>query len=344
MSSSAPSESEIYDRQIRLWGADAQSKMSSAKVLYVNITGISAEILKNLILAGIRAGIADGRPYPEAMAETPTSFLSPADDEKEDDDAEKGDRDSLQPETKRVKRMSVAKAMQPHVHELNPLLEECDINEDDLDSIPGDYFAKFDIVIASNISLDEAIRISKVVTSKGGKFMLVQSFGFHACAMLDLGPLHTFRKEIGKDKLSDVMNIKPYTSLEDMAKIKLADVKDRWHKNGPPLIYAKYRAILNYFAQKKAWPSQENEEDFVKVSKSFFKEQGLDENYLGGENDEELKCLSLTATAEVSPVCAVMGGVLGNEVLKAISSKGEPANNILLFDGMDGGCKSFVLK
>lgn len=321
--------------------------MSSAKVLYVNITGVSAEILKNLILAGIRAGIADGRPYPDAMTETPTSFLPPVGTVavgEEKDDAKKENGDSSQPDKKRVKRMSVAKAMQPHVHELNPLLEECDINEDDLDIVPGEYFAKFDIVIASNISLEEAVRISKAVTAEGGKFILVQSFGFHACAMLDLGPQHTFRKEIGKDKLSDVMNIKPYTSLEDMTKIKLVDVKDRWHKSGPPLIYAKYRAILNYFEQKKTWPSKENEEDFVKVSKAFFKDQGLDETYLGGENDEELKCLALTATAEVSPVCAVMGGVLGNEALKAISSKGEPANNILLFDGMDGGCKSFVLK
>ncbi len=61
-------------------------------------------------------------------------------------------------------------------------------------------------------------------------------------------------------------------------------------------------------------------------------------------DEDELKQLANTATADVSPVCAVMGGVLGNEVIKAISGKGEPANNMLLFDGMDGGCKSFALK
>ena len=51
-----------------------------------------------------------------------------------------------------------------------------------------------------------------------------------------------------------------------------------------------------------------------------------------------------TANAEVSPVCAVLGGVLGNEVIKAISGRGEPANNILLFDGLEGGCKAFTIK
>jgi len=83
MSPACPSEADIYDRQIRLWGADAQSKMSSAKVLYVNISGVSSEVMKNLILAGIRGAIADGRPYPDALAETPTSFLPPHEREHE---------------------------------------------------------------------------------------------------------------------------------------------------------------------------------------------------------------------------------------------------------------------
>jgi ubiquitin-like 1-activating enzyme E1 A len=46
---------------------------------------------------------------------------------------------------------------------------------------------------------------------------------------------------------------------------------------------------------------------------------------------------------EVSPVSAVLGGILGNEVIKAFTGKGEPANNIMLFNGVDGGCRSFLL-
>jgi len=259
-------------------------------------------------------------------------------------------------DNKRIKRMTVAKAMQPHVHELNPLLEECEINESqNIDTIPDEYFTKFDIIVASNIGLDSAIRISNAVKvndngntsegensiSKNTKFYLVHSFGYYACALMDLGEGHTFRKEIGKDKLSDVMTVKPYTSLESMSKTLLKDVKDRWHKNGPPVVYVKYRALLHYHAQKKVWPDGSSD-DFVSVTKEFLKMQGLKDDYLGDDGD--LKQLASTASAEVSPVCAVMGGVLGNEVIKAISSKGEPANNIMMFDGTDGGCRSFVLK
>jgi ubiquitin-like 1-activating enzyme E1 A len=364
--STEPSESEIYDRQIRLWGADAQSKLSSAKVLYINITGTSSEILKNLILAGIRGAVADGRPYPDALAETPTSFLPPSERQSpslstrtktaaEDEDGGNGNgngEEEEEPDAKRIKTMSVAKAMQPHILELNPLLEQCEINEEEISSIPSEYFATFDIVIASNLSSQEALRISKATSTspKQGKFYLVHSFGLYACALMDLGQSHTYRKEIGKDKLSDVMTLDPYTSLEDMLHKKLIHVKDRWHKKGPPMVYAKYRAILHYLDVKGSFPSPSKEGavdvdmdmDFVKVTQSFLKEQGLEETYLGDEDD--LKRLADTATADVSPVCAVMGGVLGNEVIKAISGKGEPANNMLLFDGMDGGCRSFTLK
>jgi ubiquitin-like 1-activating enzyme E1 A len=302
--------------------------MSSATVLYINITGVSSEILKNLILAGIKAAIADARPI-AALRSTPTSFLSPSDRE-----------NHTEPDAKRAK-VTIAQRMQEPVLELNPLLESCEICEEDVDSIPDSYFSKFDIVIASNIGLDQAKRIAKATTEAGNKFFSVQSFGLYACALLDLGPDHSFRKEMGKDKLSDVMKNTAYLNLNDMLNVKLCNAVDRFHKSGPPQIYTKYRAILNHYDKKNAWPANDCDE-FVDITKSFLKDQGLEESYLG--NDEDLKNLAEMSSAEVSPVCAVIGGILGNEVIKAISGKGEPANNILMFDGFDGGCKSFLLK
>ena len=77
--------------------------MASAKVLYINMSGISSEIMKNLILAGIRGAIADGRSYPDAVSETPSSFLPPHErlvEKKESDE----------PEAKRQKRQVQSKA------------------------------------------------------------------------------------------------------------------------------------------------------------------------------------------------------------------------------------------
>ena len=42
-------------------------------------------------------------------------------------------------------------------------------------------------------------------------------------------------------------------------------------------------------------------------------------------------CLS-----ELSPVCAVVGGVLAQEVIKALSAKDRPYTNSFLYDGQRG--------
>ncbi|NWI22039.1 SAE1 enzyme, partial [Crypturellus soui] len=40
--------------------------------------------------------------------------------------------------------------------------------------------------------------------------------------------------------------------------------------------------------------------------------------------------------SEMAPVCAVVGGVLGQEVVKALSQRDPPHNNFFFFDGIKG--------
>ena len=37
-------EAELYDRQIRLWGLEAQSRVRDAKVLIVGLRGVHTEV------------------------------------------------------------------------------------------------------------------------------------------------------------------------------------------------------------------------------------------------------------------------------------------------------------
>ena len=52
-------ESEQYDRQIRLWGVEAQRSIQASKILIWGMGGLGAETVKNLVLAGLSATIAD---------------------------------------------------------------------------------------------------------------------------------------------------------------------------------------------------------------------------------------------------------------------------------------------
>lgn len=44
-----------------------------------------------------------------------------------------------------------------------------------------------------------------------------------------------------------------------------------------------------------------------------------------------------TAAHELSPVCAVVGGVLAQDILKALAARESPIVNFFVFDGQTGG-------
>jgi ubiquitin-like 1-activating enzyme E1 A len=48
-------EIALYDRQIRLWGVQAQENLRKANILLVSMRALANEVAKNLVLAGIRS-------------------------------------------------------------------------------------------------------------------------------------------------------------------------------------------------------------------------------------------------------------------------------------------------
>uniref|UniRef100_A0A453SEW9 THIF-type NAD/FAD binding fold domain-containing protein n=1 Tax=Aegilops tauschii subsp. strangulata TaxID=200361 RepID=A0A453SEW9_AEGTS len=46
-------ETALYDRQIRVWGVDAQKRLSKAHVLVCGVNGTTIEFCKNIVLAGV---------------------------------------------------------------------------------------------------------------------------------------------------------------------------------------------------------------------------------------------------------------------------------------------------
>jgi ubiquitin-like 1-activating enzyme E1 A len=54
-------EVAVYDRQLRLWGVQAQQRLLKAKVLIWGLEGSNIEVCKNLVLAGIPLTLRDHR-------------------------------------------------------------------------------------------------------------------------------------------------------------------------------------------------------------------------------------------------------------------------------------------
>lgn len=371
----ATNHDDVYDRQIRLWGAEAQKRMSTARVLYIHLSGVSCEILKNLILAGVAAVICDGRAYPTAVREVPSSFFVAEEMEKSMMIERNSDNDEepVPPMAKRAKvtRMTVADAVMTKIDELNPLLHGRNSIEDrDLMSLPPSYFGKFDAIVASRLTVEEVKFISSCLSESGTNedasvgeekrreneqnnnerntlFIVADTFGLEGCAHLDFGKNHTYRREIGKDKLSDMSKVDPYVSMHDMFTMPLCKVKTgRWDKVIPRGLLLQ-RLLIDYWGQQRTENQAEKDGDhhrFVDFATKWFVSNNLSNNDESAANQINLLQLSpIAAHPEISPVSATLGGLLGNEVIKALTGRGEPANNILLFDGVDGGCRSFVL-
>jgi ubiquitin-like 1-activating enzyme E1 A len=139
------------------------------------------------------------------------------------------------------------------------------------------------------------------------------------------------------------VKLEPYVNLEDIMSTPLTDIISRVDKT-PPKTWMQYQAILEYESQANKWPSKAESDEFVKIIQEWISKEYPSLKDLDTFSTDSLASLASTATAEVSPVCAVLGGVLGNEVIKAISGKGEPANNVLLLDGFDCKCRNVLVK
>lgn len=49
------------------------------------------------------------------------------------------------------------------------------------------------------------------------------------------------------------------------------------------------------------------------------------------------RTMATTAAHEFSPICAIVGGLLGQDILKVLQGKDAPIANFLTFDGFIGG-------
>ena len=52
-------EAAVYDRQIRLWGLEAQKRLQNSRILICGMRGLGAEVAKNLALAGFGVTVQD---------------------------------------------------------------------------------------------------------------------------------------------------------------------------------------------------------------------------------------------------------------------------------------------
>ncbi|KAB1217482.1 SUMO-activating enzyme subunit 1A [Morella rubra] len=139
-------ETALYDRQIRVWGADAQRRLSKAHILVSGMKGAVSEFCKNIVLAGVSSlTLVDDRIATEEALSA--NFLIPP------DETVYGGK-------------TLAELCCNSLKDFNPMVR-VSVEKGDLSSFGGEFFDKFDVVVVSCCS----IATKKMINEKCRKLL-----------------------------------------------------------------------------------------------------------------------------------------------------------------------------
>ncbi|KAL4647424.1 SUMO-activating enzyme subunit 1 isoform X2 [Arapaima gigas] len=323
-------EAAQYDRQIRLWGLDAQKRLRGSRVLLVGLRGLGAEVAKNLILAGVKGlTLLDHEEVTEESCRA--QFLIPV--------GSKG--------------QNRAQASLERAQYLNPMVE-VKADTEPADSKSDEFFLQFDAVCLTGCPRDLMIHIDQVCSQKNVKVFCGDVFGYHGYMFSNLGPEHHYVEEklkvvkpsedandgpdakkpkLDPNETTMVKKTASFCSLKEALEIDWTSEKAKVGLKRTPADYFLLQVLLKFRTDKGRDPQPSSFADdaplLQQIRDDVLEAQGLSSELI--PDHFVSYCFS-----EMAPVCAVVGGVLGQEIVKALSQRDAPHRNFFFFDGLKG--------
>ncbi|QPC78903.1 hypothetical protein HYE68_009655 [Fusarium pseudograminearum] len=331
-------EVALYDRQIRLWGMAAQAKIQSANILLITIKALANEIAKNLVLAGVGSlTLLDSATVTEA--DRGAQFLLP--------DGE----DVIGKNRAQVASVALRK-LNPRVH--------VHVDEEGVKTKGPSYFAAYDIVIATDLD-PESFNIINTATRLNCKAFYAAGchglYGFIFSDLIehdyvikrDLGNVSTTtgpetrtrsivdvqtRKE-GPKTIESVTKRELYSTwflASDVAVLPAEYTQSKRRLKSVTPALSCLRALWEFMQlQNGRVPS--NREDlkmFTQIATQKHKALGLPSETL---RPEFLRSFLQNLVSEISPVSAILGGQLAQDVINVLGQTQQPIQNMVVFDG-----------
>ncbi|XP_069764034.1 SUMO-activating enzyme subunit 1 [Narcine bancroftii] len=319
-------EAAQYDRQIRLWGLEAQKRLRGSRVLLVGMKGLGAEVAKNLILAGVKAlTLLDHQQTTPEDARS--QFLIPAGS---------------------VGR-NRAEASLERAQNLNPMVE-VKVDTENIKVKPQEFLAQYDAVCLTCCPRDVMIQIDQFCRTNNIKFFAGDIFGYHGYMFADLGE-HEFveekqkvvKLEPGEEEGSKAKKVKidPNETIMIKKTVNFCHLKEAlevdWSNEKAsslkrtPSDYFLLQVLLKFRSVNARDPSPDSYGDdsslLLQLRDHLLDSLGVKSHLLTDE-------FTSSCFSELAPVCAVVGGVLSQEIVKALSRRDPPHNNFFFFDGL----------
>jgi ubiquitin-like 1-activating enzyme E1 A len=311
MSDQKAEEEAVFDRQMRLWGADAQQKIRSSRVLIRGkFQGLASELSKNLVLAGANVSLLDNDPATEEDVLT-NIFLRIEDAGK-----------------------SRAECAIGRLQEMNPFAQ--------VKLVKGevDNYSEYSLVVSVSESFERVEEVSQKCRATSVPLIFAHAAGLLAVAILDMGKQYKYAVENKQDEFKSAS----YAPLTDVFAFSNWSTLPTGRKHFPEAVLAilAWRAYEAAVQGKNVSPTKRAKkptlEDFARDMFS-----PLEGKAVGSVDEVVRACTIFSGGKSFAPVSTVFGGLIGQEALKVATGQAEPLNNIVLFDGVDCSARVFRL-
>uniref|UniRef100_A0A0N4ZS07 ThiF domain-containing protein n=1 Tax=Parastrongyloides trichosuri TaxID=131310 RepID=A0A0N4ZS07_PARTI len=307
-------EAELYDRQIRLWGLDAQNRLRNASVLIIGLTGLGAEVAKTLLLCGIKSICLYDNGLVQEHERISNFFL----------DFENG----------LEKRRS--EAVWKQLKELNPLVQLY-IEKDSLPT-SEEFLQQFDLVISIDQSVELNTQINNVCRALKINFQCGSVYGWIGYCFFDYnGKKFEIKKTKTKTTCSDVNEVNQCQDdtkefvIDDDYEEKFVNYKSyeetfNFNVDWGNMTRRKKRLFpVDYFILKACIKNNVNGDvkEQIEGLKLKYKQILVENN---AENDDSLKInnfsdekMKFYCNPQYNGTCSIVGGVLGQQAISVLS-------------------------
>ena len=319
-------EDDMYDRQIRVWGVDTQCAIRNAKVGVVVVCDseeeegldvqhvAAAELVKNLALAGIGdLKICYYLASDKAKRET-GEVLAGKEETKEtkesNDVSGPGSSDAARVERKKQVNLSFlgqsVGAIGANLSDMNSRMRQVVEQRESIADLFSGETSTLDVTAVFGRNLVTLNEISETLV-EGKRTKLVFAAGVRGgCGFAFL------RSPNGGEGCA--------TSLAGSFLVKVEDLPRKMNK-----LYSVLRCVHRFQSQKGSSPTSKDVDAIMKLAEE-------DEKLPSKQMPSRELVLNYLETEEEMPaVSSVVGGSLAQEVIKAISGKGELMNNFYLY-------------
>ncbi|CAD5227384.1 unnamed protein product [Bursaphelenchus okinawaensis] len=327
------SEAALYDRQIRLWGLEAQNRIRESAVLIVGLSGLGAEVAKNLILSG-----------PKSVTLLDEKVVTG------DDSLSQFMMSSEFPH----KAVNRAEASVEFCKKLNPLVE-ITVETTPLSDQPRSFYKKFDLILCMDQDFIVTSEANLICREEGVAFIAGSVFGFAGYGFCDFtgrGFMVKKRKQVETAELDvnvgdgleteeseddgkrvDVVTLEseeeekemvlfPFPTFSDAFDVSTKHLSRRL-RNLVPRSFFLIKTLLKY----NGYEDEALETEYRKQLDAF--------SHYNASDESVFTEFRLFTGPQLGATCAIIGGLLSQEAIKAISLRGEPFRNVLIYTPLD---------